>query len=68
MQVASVTVVSNTSEVVLSQRVERIEVLGAQKRSVGICSAPVFTDVPQYLVRYHFLACSRTRTEAAWTY
>ncbi|BDA44592.1 hypothetical protein COCOBI_06-0680 [Coccomyxa sp. Obi] len=49
MQLASVTVVSNTGEVVLSQRVERIEVLGAQKRSVGICSAPIFTDVPQYL-------------------
>ncbi|EIE21369.1 hypothetical protein COCSUDRAFT_56588 [Coccomyxa subellipsoidea C-169] len=48
-QLASVTVLSKTSRVVLSQRVERIEVLGAHKKSVGICTAPVFTDVPQYL-------------------
>lgn len=48
----SVTVLGNTSKVVLSQRVERIEVLGAQRMSVGICSAPVFTDVPQYLVNH----------------
>ncbi len=53
MHLVSVTVVSNTSDVVLSQRVERVEVLGAQKRSVGICSAPIFTDVPQYLVSFH---------------
>lgn len=49
-QLASVTVLSKSSRVVLSQKVERIEVLGAHKKSVGICTAPVFTDVPQYLV------------------
>ena len=48
----SVTVLGSTSQVVLSQRVERIKVLGVQKMSVGICSAPVFTDVPQYLVSH----------------
>lgn len=63
---ASVTLVTNASEVVLSQKVERIEVLGAQKKSVGICSAPIFTDVPQYLVRFLVLpACHHTRPEPA---
>lgn len=44
------TVLSNSSHVVLSQEIERIAVLGESKRSVGICTAPVFTDTPQYLV------------------